>query len=478
MIAAPILDRHFSLAWLAAIAALAAGCTSPMAVPDPIKALESPSAGPRKHLGAMEQLDETGYDQAAIKALSDVVVGPGYTAAAREEAFNRLEAHDPQALQALLKKHLASIGARAWQEKLCEMIAERGWVDLGPAIAMSWARRVGWVADFDRPEYHALVKLYGGPQQVVDALVGLVAQSTNVAVRVRCWSLLYRIGNRARLVELLADTTIAPGDVMLIDLRAAALELGVIPRNYEDILWIEKLREPQRHEFWSQAVTALQEIPPERRAELELRDLPIVVAASLNEPSLLVADKDELYRRVEAELKEARRHIDPRRFEGFPGDYPQRLAEQQDKVTWGDLAAMILALRAARIPEVAAHLFDFAERDKADKSCEYGGVISLDGRGRFEILEFIPRYRGSDERFVASQELMDAAYTAVFQFHFHAQKYDNEQHACPGIGDLDYADNVAANCLVFTFVKRDALNMDYYRHDRFIVDLGEVARPP
>jgi hypothetical protein len=426
----------------------------------------------------MEQLDQTGYDQAAVKALSDVVTGPGYPVATREEAFRRLEAQDPDALKALLKKNLPSISARAWQEKLCELIADRGWVDLGPSIALSWARRIGWVSDFNRPEYHALVKLYGGPQQVVDALVALVAESPNVAVRVRCWGLLYRIGNRARLVELLADTKIASDDVMLIDLRAAALELGVIPRNYEEILWIEKLREPQRHAFWSQAVTGLQEIPPERRVELELRDLPIVVAASLNEPSLLAADKDELHRRVEAELKEARKHIDPRRFEGFPGDYPQRLSEQQDKVTWGDLAAMLLALRAARIPEVAAHLFDFAERDKADRSCEYGGVISLDGRGRFEILEFIPRYRGSDERFVASQELMDAAYTAVFQFHFHAQKYDNEQHACPGIGDLDYADNVAANCLVFTFVRRGTLNMDYYRHDRLIVDLGEVTRPP
>jgi hypothetical protein len=426
----------------------------------------------------MEALDESGYDEAAVKALSMVIVGAGYASDIRVVAFERLESHDPEALKALLKKQLASIGARAWQEKLCEMIAARGWLDLGPAIALSWSRRVGWVNDFDRPEYHALVTLYGGPQQVVDALVGLVVESPNVAVRVRCWGLLYRIGNRARLVELLADTEIAPGDIMLIDLRAAALELGVIPRNYEEILWIEKLREPERHAFWSQAVAALQELSAEQRIELELRDLPIVVAAAMNEPGLLAADKDELYARVQAELKDRRKHVDPRRFEGFPGNYPQRLAEQQDKLTWGDLAAMLLALRAAGIPEVAAHLFDFADRDKADRSCEYGGVISLDGRGRFEILEFIPRYRGSDERFVASQEMMDAAYTAVFQFHFHAQRYDNSEHACPGIGDLDYADNVAANCLVFTFVNRDALDMDYYRHDKLIVDLGEVARPP
>src|SRR5262249_13419778 len=156
----------------------------------------------------------------------------------------------------------------------------------------------------------------------------------------------------------------------------------------------------------------------DRRKELELRDLPIVVAASVHEPELLSASKDDLYERVADTIKGLRQHIEPRRFEGFPGDYAQRLVDQHDDLTWGNCAAMLLAVRAAAVPQVAAHLFDYAERDMADKSCEYGGVISLDARGRFEILEFPPRYRGSDERFVATQDMLDAAYTAVFQFHF------------------------------------------------------------
>ena len=42
---------------------------------------------------------------------------------------------------------------------------------------------------------------------------------------------------------------------------------------------------------------------------------------------------------------------------------------------------------------------------------------------------------------------------------------------------MNYADSMRANCLVFTFVHKDTLNVDFYRYGRVIVDLGEVKRP-
>ena len=127
------------------------------------------------------------------------------------------------------------------------------------------------------------------------------------------------------------------------------------------------------------------------------------------------------------------------------------------------------------LPEVVSHIFDYADRDRLDKTTEYGGVIGLDSLGRFEVLEFPPKFRRSDNEFIATQEMLDAAYTAVFHFHLHAQKYDNRRHAAPGTGDLFYADNTRANCLVFVFVDRNTMNVDYYRYDRVIVDLGEIV---
>jgi hypothetical protein len=120
-------------------------------------------------------------------------------------------------------------------------------------------------------------------------------------------------------------------------------------------------------------------------------------------------------------------------------------------------------------------LFDYAKRDLEDKTTEYGGVIALDDNGRFEILEFEPKIRHHDRRFNASQDMFDAAYTALFHFHFHAQKYRNGDHAGPGMGDKNYATNTRANCLVFTFVNENTMNVDYYRHSGVVIDLGTIS---
>jgi hypothetical protein len=137
---------------------------------------------------------------------------------------------------------------------------------------------------------------------------------------------------------------------------------------------------------------------------------------------------------------------------------------------------MILATQAVAVTEVAAHLFEFAERDRLDRSTEFGGIIALDELNRFEVIEFAPRVRHGDNRYNAPNELFERGATALFHFHFHAQQHDNDRYAGPHMGDMEYADNTRANCLVFTFVDERTLNVDYYRHGRVIVDLGEVVR--
>jgi hypothetical protein len=462
---------------LAALAAaLAAGCTTPIAVEDPMATLQQPQEGPRRLLGAMEQLDQE-PDEAYFEILHDMMWKPGYLVSTRREAFDRLLAYDEAGLKKTIRRRLPGLGARAWQEELCGLIVAHGWIDLSPALVSAWARPIPYVDDFSRVEYESLVALYGSREGVVDAVFALLVESRSGPLRTRCWGLLYRIGYRDRLIALLREEAVDPDDLMLVDLKAAAIDLGVVPRNREEILWIRKLRQPERAEFWSQATVAVQSLPESRRLELELRDLPIVVAAHVNEPELLAADKQAMYDALAESLSGRSKHVDLGRYAGFPGTYDQYLHDHADLLTWGDLAAMTLALRAADIPQVADHLFDYAERDRRDETTEYGGVIALDHKGRFEVLEFPPRFRTADNRFVASQQMMDAGYTAAFHFHFHAQKYDNRKFTAPGIGDVNYADNLRTNCLVFTFVNKDTMNMDYYRHTRVIVDLGEVVRP-
>lgn len=457
-------------------AALVPGCTTPVPVDDPMGTLREPQEGPRRLLGAMVELDQA-PDDAYLDVLTDMMWKPGYVVGTRQAAFDRLLMYDEAGLKKTIRRRLPSLGARLWMEHLCGLIVEHGWIDLSPALVSAWARPIPFVDDFDRVEYHSLVELYGDREGVVDAVYELLAESRSGPLRTRCWGLLFRLGYRDRLITLLRDEAVDPNDAMLLDLRAAALDLGVVPRNREEILWVRKLRAPERAEFWSQATAAVQSLSESLRLTLELRDLPIVVAAFVNEPDLLTTDKQVLYERLAESLKGKRKHIDTRRYEGFPGSYDQFLAAHRKRLTWGDLAAMTLAMRAASVPQVVEHLFDYADRDRFDETTEYGGVINLDRQGRFEILEFPPRFRTADNRFVASQRMLDAAYTAAFHFHFHAQRYDNRRYTAPGIGDLNYAENLRANCLVFTFVNRDTLTMDFYRHSHVIVDLGEIARP-
>jgi hypothetical protein len=71
--------------------------------------------------------------------------------------------------------------------------------------------------------------------------------------------------------------------------------------------------------------------------------------------------------------------------------------------------------------------------------------------------------------------MFDAAYAALFHFHFHAQKLRNGDHAGPGMGDKAYAQYTRANCLVFTFVNEEMMNVDYYRHSDVVIDLGTIS---
>jgi hypothetical protein len=288
--------------------------------------------------------------------------------------------------------------------------------------------------------------------------------------------LLERLGQRERLVALLVDAPVAEDDLFLRDLQKAALDLGMVPHNREEILWLRKLCEPEHADFWSAAVSAIATVPAARRATLEVRDLPIIVAAAQHEPALLATSREDLFLQVQESLRGRRRHSHGSNFDGSGVSSRNTLMDWTDQLTWGDLAAMRIALKSMDVPQVVAHLFDYAERDMADESTEYGGVIRLDAQGRFEVLEFPPRFREHDQKFIASQEMLDAAYTAQFHFHLHVQEYRNDSYAGPGFGDANYATNLRANCLVFTFINRDTLNVDYYRHTMVQVDLGEIKR--
>lgn len=456
-----------------------AGCTVTVTVDDAMSELETPAASQRRQLAAMAVMDTVPRDAAYIKQLHRIIWKPGYTVTVREAALDRLIEADPEGLHRTIRQRLPRLTAWAWLSRLCEIIAERQWVELTPALVSSWARpSISVRNETDRPEYQALAQLHGA-ERIAEIVFEVFVESTKVyqqGLRTRCWELLHRLGDREHLVRWLAESE-SRDDALLIDLRAAASDLGIVPYTREEILWLRKLREPERAAFWSEAMRAVDALEPARRAELELRDVPVIVSARLHAPWILDLSRAELFGRVEAYVSKQKHYSHGSNYNNFATGRPQVLFGWRNELTSGDLIAMLIAIGALAVPQVVDHLFDYAERDRLDESAEYGGVIRLDEKGRYEILEFPPRLRYHDRKFVASQEMLNAAYTSLFHFHLHAQKYRNADFAGPGYGDVNYADNTRANCLVFTFVNERTMNVDFYRHGNVVVDLGVIHLP-
>ncbi len=470
-------NRWLPVALLALLVG-ASGC-GPRVLEDPMSSFRDPAQGSVVHLQALSDLDASPTEPATLEALHRALWLPGYALDVREAALDRLIERDFDPLMRTLRQHLSRIIDMAWLERLCARIAAEGWDDLSPALVSSWARE-SRVDDLDRPEYKALATLFAA-ERVIDVVFEMFVTSTGVAdqgLRIRCWTLLLRLDQRDRLVALVGEVQPTSDDAFLIDLRTGMTELGIVPRNREEILWLRQLCAPEHEHFRGLANQALEAAGGRHRAVHELRTLPILVSAHLHDAALLETDRATLYMQVDEALRGRKHYVQSSNFDNISNGSRQRLYEFRDTLEWGDLAAIRIALRALEVPQVVDHLFDFADRDHADTSTEYGGVMKLDDQGRFELLEFRPRVRQHDRRFNAPQAMFDAAYTALFHFHYHVQDFANVEFAGPGYGDINYADNTRANCLVFTFVNRDTMNVDFYRHGRVVVDLGVIKRAP
>jgi len=474
------LRRRAAVALGTVLAGLLGGCSAgPDAIDDPAATLADVERSTSRHLAALDAVAATpDPDQATLDVLHRLLWVPGYTNEARERALEVLEIEDPEGLQQTIRQRLPRLTNWSWLTRLSEIVAERGWRQQTPALVSSWGRPTDDdVAEWDRPEAKAMVAMYGRESTVDEVFELMVASNrpSDQGLRTRCWDLLQRLDERDRLVALLAEDVDPDEDLMLADLSAAARDLGLVPMNREEILWLRSLRQPEHAGFWAEASLAVADLPAERRTALEVRDLPVVVAAARHEPGILAVDTDELRVEVARDLSSAR--TADRRDAFGVSTMPRTIDRAGDDLTWGDLAAIRMARQALAVPQVVAHLFDYAERDRADESTEYGGLIRLDDAGRFEVLEYPPRIRHHDEKFIASQAMFDAGYTAQFHFHFHAQRHSNRDYAGPALGDWKYADATRTNCLVMTFLDERSLNVDYYRHGRLIVDLGTVRRP-
>lgn len=474
---APLLRAPLLIA-MCAVLGLGSCTQGPESVDDPAAVLSVTGRGRERYFDAIDAARLRGVDEATKSALRRMIAADGYPIDARERAFDLLFETDRAAVVAALENSLPRMGDVTWRRRVCELIGERGMTELVPTLIRAWANTVpGLAGDDVRPERAALGALVGEPQ-VGPTLLRTMREAnplTQANLRARCWELLMKSGDAATLRGLLADPASIRDDAMLIDLSRVAVSLGVLPTTREEILWARALCAPSRALAFDEAQAALALLPKERREALELRAIPAVVAAARRRPSLLEASESELFAEVEARTK-GRKKVAPD-FTGYGDGFSETLYQVREKLVWSDLLAMCLALDLLDEPALLTHLFEVADRDREDRSTEYGGVVALGEGSSGEFLEFAPRAKTGDLRYESPQALFDALYTGLFHVHFHAQNYENTRYAGPHLGDFAFADSSRANGLVFTFLSADLLGVDFYRHGRVVVDLGGVRRP-
>jgi hypothetical protein len=456
-------------------------CSGPARIDNPVATLSQPGLPGRDYLAAMAVADRNPEDVAYRDALRRVVISPNYVIEARRAAYGRLKEIDPKKLAETLTMNLAKMDALQWREELCQRIAAEQWRELTPALVHAWAAQVPAWANLgkERPERLAIGTMYG-EDRIVDALLDTMAAAnplTQSNLRMRCWQLALSEGQEARLRDILSDEARTAGDPMLRDIRAGLVDFNVLPRTREEILWVQALRSEPNRDFWNDAKAAVTQLSPARRGGLELRDIPVIASCAKSAPKLLTMTDDEIERSIVVATGGSDRRIYSPDFEGYGNEFSERLSHHSPNLTWGDRAAMALAIEALAVPELRRHVYDMADRDLADRGSEFGGILRRDAKGRFELIEFPSVSRGNDVRYESSQKLMDTVYTALFHIHFHAQAYEGERYAGPHMGDFGFADSTRLNCLVFTFIDSERINVDYYRFGKVVVDLGVIERP-
>lgn len=461
-------------------ALLQVSCGPPKPLANPAAVLSNPAENSRRQMQAMYQLDAMPKSDEQVDALRRPIAVPAYALHVRKAAFERLYEIDPKALAAQLALSLPRDPSQPWRDWVCRRIGELQWQDPTATIIRCWAvPRAAWIdRDAPRVEQEALAAIYGDDRVPAVLLRELVDADPIVSanLRMRCWELLVGLGEAETLATLIEQDEIGPRDPMLRDLRKVATSLGVLPRNREEILWARELCLPEQRTHFDAVAEALGQLPPEVLGDLRMRDLAVAAATAQTVPDRLRQSPEELREKLEERLvsRDAGRYA--ANFEGYgAGGHSERLGTRRE-LDWGDLAAMHLALDAFADASVRRAVFDLAERDQIDRTTEYGGMLDVDDSGRWVLLEFPPRSRGSDVRYEGPSELFEALATGVFHLHLHAQSFDNRKYAGPHLGDFQLADSSGINGLVLAFIDSQTLNLDWYRHDRVVVDLGVVRR--
>jgi len=457
------------------LACLALAACAPKAVDDPFTLMTSKSARRDAREAAVKQAErEYPRDPRRVAALQKIAFEAGYEDSLRRYAIDELVKIDEADFQRVLAKRIMLINDWDTLEKIFAVAAERKWTGSTPTFVRQYARPAKQ-PDKDRAERKLLEQLNPGKsvEQVVFEVFADADDKMSPTEQVAAWELLNRISTKQELTARLAE---APAKTpLVIDLKAASADLGAVPVNREGVLWLAALRSPGNRAFYDAAKARVASLPAEKRESLELRHLPVLVHA---DAAIIAMSREQLSGDIRSRLSGVEHHLKTTAYDGQAEDYPQRFEEWDAKLNWADLVVVRWAITAVQDRALASALFTQAREDHLDTSTEYGGAIVFRDAsgGAIEAKLFKPEMRRHDLKYYAPPALVESLYTGAAHYHFHAQKERNADYAGPGRGDQEFAKKLNFNCLVFTYVDANKMNVDFYQPDGAVIDLGTITR--
>ena len=417
--------------------------------------------------------DANGFD-AYLAALAELAWSDRHPVQLRILAVDRLIELDAKQFKHQADRRIRHVNEWLVLEHIYRRAAQEQWLDFTLIAVRRWAKPSQVYRDEDRPERRLLEKL--NPGKAVDRILldvlGDQYEASQLTHHVSAWTVLNRIMDTESLRHELMKLK---GQTMLIDnLHAAVAVLDVLPPDREGVLRLISLRCEQGGRYWQSAGEVSQRLSPGQKRGLALRHLPLLV--NISEQQLQLS-RDELAGEIRQRLGRVRHY--QRQVVGMDGygyeAVNETIEEHLPTLTWADLIAISKILDAMTDGRLISEVFEQVDADFADQSTERGGVL-IWADERIVAKQFKPMAMDHDRVFYATPLLIEQMYTGLAHYHFHVQEYDNELHAGPGGGDLMFADNLHASAVVFTFIDRNTLNIDYYQPGRVVVDLGVIKR--
>lgn len=381
------------------------------------------------------------------------------------------------------------------------------WDGLLPAIVRSYARVTPGYPDEERMERKAIEALAPGERLeavvfgvFLDPLKGASNREERSILRVAdrtrddAWGLLARLDpdGSQRVTLLESNLELSTNDVgtkrTLDDLRACWNDFGILPDQAMELTWLRQLRHADddkraanNTQWWESARSAVAKLRTKQHEGLELRHLEPIRWVSVTHPEWLSLHTQELYDMIADRLSK-RTHVKRKVDKGEPAR-KERLHEWKDELQWADLLAILVVDEAIQNPNLVEKIFVQRKLDHKDRKTEYGGIIdtpastdSATTAEQYRAILFRPRQRDrvSDERFVASDDMMRFSDRALAHYHFHANERNNEKYAGPSRADYINAQTSGRTSVVLTSLKADELNVDLYQPNGIVIDLGII----